>query len=197
MRKFSTSLENASPLTTQFPSGNIGNQLKSVANTINISTALGVGRQVFFVGLGGFDTHDDQAVDLPRQQKRYADAITAFYQATVEMGAENDVTTFTASDFGRSLLENGNGTDHGWGAHHFVIGGAVNGNKIYGDIPAPEIDHEFDSGNGRLIPQVAVEQYAATLGSWFGLSPAELQAALPSLSNFTEKNLGFMAPQSV
>ena len=181
---FNNALENARPLTTQFPNTNDGRQLRSVANTINIKSALGVGRQVFFVGVGGFDTHSNQATSLPNRHKRYADAIGAFYQATVEMGAENEVTLFTASDFGRALIENGNGTDHGWGGHHFVVGGAVNGNNIYGDIPGYDPDHSQDAGNGRLIPTTSVEQYAATIGKWFGLSPAEIQAALPALANF-------------
>lgn len=189
---FATALENAPNLTTQFPNNSTARQLESVANTINIRSALGVGRQVFFVGMGGFDTHDNQAVQLPNRQQRYADAIGAFYQATVEMGAENDVTLFTASDFGRALLENGNGTDHGWGGHQFIVGGAVNGNHIYGDLPEYVTGHDQDAGNGRLIPQTSVEQYAATLGKWFGLNDAELATALPNLTNFAVKDLGFM-----
>jgi uncharacterized protein (DUF1501 family) len=194
--QFSAALDNAQELQTPFPGTNIGTQLRAIANTINIKSALGVGRQVFFAGMGGFDSHSDQADQIAKQQKRYGDAIAAFYQATVEMGAENDVTLFTASDFGRALIENGNGTDHGWGGHHFIVGGAVNGNAIYGNIPPYEAGHSQDAGNGRLIPEVSVEQYAATLGKWFGLSGAELQDALPALSNFAVKDLGFMASAS-
>ncbi len=193
---YQTALENATALQTEFPDTSMARQLRAIANTINIRSALGVGRQVFFVSMGGFDTHNSQATDLPRRQKQYADAIGAFYNATVEMGMQNNVTLFTASDFGRALLENGNGTDHGWGGHHFVIGGAVNGNRIYGNIPPATIGHELDAGNGRLIPQISVEQYAATLGSWFGLTDTELAAALPNLANFSEKNLGFMTNAS-
>ncbi|MCF6275789.1 MAG: DUF1501 domain-containing protein, partial [Robiginitomaculum sp.] len=126
-------------------------------------------------------------------QSEYANSVAAFYQASVEMGSENEVTLFTASDFGRALRENGNGTDHGWGGHHFIVGGAVNGNRIYGDIPPYATDHDQDAGNGRWIPQTSVEQYAATLGRWFGLTDAELASALPNLANFTQKDLGFMA----
>ena len=190
---FATALENAPTLQTIFPENSIGRQLKSVAETINIRNALGVGRQVFFVGMGGFDTHDNQATNLPNLQSQYANAIAAFYQASVELGAENEVTLFTASDFGRALLENGNGTDHGWGGHHFIVGGAVNGNRIYGDIPPFVTGHGQDAGNGRLIPQTSVEQYAATLGRWFGLNDAELASALPNLANFAQQDLGFMA----
>jgi uncharacterized protein (DUF1501 family) len=108
----------------------------------------------------------------------------AFYDATVELGVANDVTAFTASDFGRTLAVNGDGTDHGWGAHQFVIGGAVNGNRILGDMPPPAFDHSQDSGGGRLIPVVAVEQLAASLAAWFGLSASEIQSALPNVGSF-------------
>ena len=194
---YSTALENAPELQTEFPNNSISRQLRSVANTINIRSALGVGRQVFFVGMGGFDTHDNQAINLPNLQSVYANAIAAFYQATAEMGAENEVTLFTASDFGRALRENGNGTDHGWGGHQFIVGGAVNGNRIYGDIPPYSIDHDQDAGNGRWIPQTSVEQYAATLGRWFGLTDGELASALPNLANFGQSDLGFMAGPAV
>jgi len=191
---FSSALDAAPALTTAFPNSFVGLQLRSVAQAINTRSTLGMGRQVFFVGMGGFDTHDNQAADLTGLHASYAAAISAFYQATMEMGVQNDVTLFTASDFGRALVENGNGTDHGWGSHHFIVGGAVNGNHIFGDIPQYDTGHALDAGNGRLIPSVSVEQYAATLGKWFGLSDAELLTALPALSNFTERDLGFMGP---
>ncbi|MBL4871734.1 MAG: DUF1501 domain-containing protein [Robiginitomaculum sp.] len=190
--QFNTALDNAQALSTPFPGTGLGNQLRAIANTINIKSALGVGRQVFFAGIGGFDSHNSQATDLPNRQRQYSQAISAFFQATLEMGAENDVTLFTASDFGRALIENGNGTDHGWGSHHFVVGGAVNGNTVYGNIPPYDIGHPQDAGNGRLVPVVSVEQYAATMGKWFGLSDPELLTALPALSNFITRDLGFM-----
>jgi len=194
---YASALESATPLTTDFPPGFVSAQLRAVANSINISGSLGMKRQVFFVGMGGFDTHDDQARDLTSLQTEYAGAIAAFYQSMVDLGMQNDVVLFTASDFGRALVENGNGTDHGWGSHHFVIGGGVNGNAIYGDIPPYDVDHEYDAGNGRLIPNVSVEQYAATLGTWFGLTDAELESALPVLPNFGTRDLGFMTAPSV
>ena len=190
---FANALANATEFQTQFPENSTGRQLRSVAETINIRSAIGAGRQVFYVGIGGFDTHDSQATQLADRHTQYANAIAAFYQATEEMGMENNVTLFTASDFGRALLENGDGTDHGWGGHQFIVGGAVNGNNIYGDLPPYTTGHDQDAGNGRLIPQTSVEQYAATLGKWFGLSNAELAAALPNLANFSVKDLGFMA----
>jgi uncharacterized protein (DUF1501 family) len=121
----------------------------------------------------------------------------AFYDATVELGVQNDVTAFTASDFGRTLAVNGDGTDHGWGGHHFVVGGAVNGNRILGDIPPPVIDHAQDSGSGRLIPNVSVEQFAASLAAWFGLTSSEIQSALPNIGNFSGPIDLFNASSSV
>jgi len=190
--QFSTALENAPQLNTQFPQDGFSNRLKSIAETINIKSNLNVGRQIFFVSLGGFDTHSNQPAQITGRQARYANAIAAFHASMQEIGADNDVTLFTASEFGRSLLENGDGTDHGWGGHQFVVGGGVSGNTIYGDIPPYTLGHDQDAGNGRLIPQVSVEQYAATLGKWFGLTDAELLAALPVLANFSTKDLGFM-----
>jgi len=191
--KFATALSSANKIKTVFPQSDVSQQLRAVAETINVRDQLNTSRQIFYVGMPGFDTHDSQAITLNNLQTRYSEAIAAFYDATVEMGLSNDVTLFTAADFGRALIENGNGTDHGWGGHHFVVGGAVKGNTIYGNIPPHDIGHEYDAGNGRLIPQFAVEQYAATLGSWLGLSDDEITAALPSLKNFPSADLGFMS----
>jgi uncharacterized protein (DUF1501 family) len=182
----------ATPLSTTFPQSFIGAQLQSVAETISIRDALFTSRQVFYIGLGGFDTHDNQATSLPALHAEIDTAITAFYQALGELGLVNNVTLFTASDFGRTLAINGDGTDHGWGSHHFVIGGAVNGNRIYGDIPPYDFDHSQDAGNGRLIPTTSVEQYAAPLGRWFGLSEGELNIALPNLGNFNGPTINFI-----
>ena len=118
--------------------------------------------------------------------------VAAFYQALQELNLTNQVTTFTASDFGRTLAVNGDGTDHGWGGHHFVVGGAVQGNHIYGTIPPASFNHEWDAGGGRLIPSVAVEQLAAPLGRWFGLTDAELNSALPNLVNFPDGGVAFI-----
>ncbi|MEM1156179.1 MAG: DUF1501 domain-containing protein, partial [Pseudomonadota bacterium] len=147
-------------------------------------------RQIFFIGLGGFDTHSSQATTLPALQQDISDSIAAFFQSTRELGIESDVTTFTAADFGRTLTVNGDGTDHGWGGHHFVVGGAVRGGDIYGDIPVSQLGHEQDWGNGRLIPTTSVEQFAAPLGRWYGLTAAERLAALPGLANFPDGELG-------
>jgi uncharacterized protein (DUF1501 family) len=185
-------LSSGSLVQTPFPASPLGGQLQAVARTIAVRNTLGASRQVFFVALGGFDTHSSQATDLPGLQQDIGNSLAAFYTATEELGVENEVTAFTAADFGRTLIVNGDGTDHGWGSHHFVVGGAVKGGHIYGDIPPAELGHDQDAGNGRLIPTSSVEQFAAPLGSWFGLNQAELNDALPGLTNFPTGALNFI-----
>ena len=185
-------LQAGSSLATPFPGSRLGQQLRSVAQTIAVRNQLGAKRQVFFVAQGGFDTHSNQANDLPELQQSISDAIGAFYRATEELGVANDVTTFTAADFGRTLTVNGDGTDHGWGGHHFVVGGAVRGGEIYGDIPVSQLGHAQDAGNGRLIPTTSVEQFAAPMGRWFGLNEQALATALPGLSGFAGSGPQFL-----
>jgi len=189
---FNTALQTLQPFATSFGGSFLGMNLQAVANAIAIRSALSVSRQVFFVGFSDFDTHSNQVQDLPGLQQNMDEAIVAFYQAMNELGLSNDVTLFTASDFGRTLSVNGDGTDHGWGGHHFVIGGGVQGNRIYGEIPPYDFGHDFDAGNGRLIPTTSVEQYAEPLGRWFGLNDAELAASLPNLANFSAPSLTFI-----
>ncbi len=188
-----TALQAGAGVNTPFPASALGAQLRAVAQTIAVRSTLGASRQVFFVSLGGFDTHSTQADDLPALQQDISDSLTAFYRATEELGVANDVTAFTAADFGRTLTVNGDGTDHGWGSHHFVVGGAVKGGDIYGDIPVSALGHDQDAGNGRLIPSVSVEQFAAPLGNWFGLNQQELHTALPGLASFPSGALDFMS----
>ena len=185
-------LATENPLDTPFPASSLGSQLRAVAKTIGSRQAIGAKRQVYFVGLGGFDTHSNQAQALPGLQQTLSDAMTAFYNATEELGVADQVTTFTAADFGRTLTANGDGTDHGWGGHHFVVGGAVRGGNIYGDIPIAQLGHNQDAGNGRLIPTASVEQFAAPLGQWFGLNNQELATALPGLASFPNGALGYI-----
>lgn len=185
-------LQDGTTLTTPFPSSGLGAQLRAVAQTMAVRDTLGASRQVFFVGLGGFDTHSAQATDLPILQQDISDSLAAFYNATEELGIAESVTAFTAADFGRTLTVNGDGTDHGWGGHHFVVGGAVRGGDIYGEIPVSRLGHDLDAGNGRLIPSVSVEQFAAPLGRWFGLNPQELAQALPGLANFPVGTLDYI-----
>lgn len=197
-------LDGAGSLATAFPAGNsLAAELRIVARIIAARQALGTKRQVFLVSLGGFDHHDRLVEEQPGLLRKVSEAITAFFQATVELGVADRVTTFTASDFGRALASNGNGTDHGWGGHHLIVGGAVRGAAIYGpppplsvsDADAPE--NQWHIGQGRLIPSTSVDQYAATLARWFGVADSELGGLLPNLRNFTAAagyppDLGFL-----
>jgi len=189
---YNDAIDNAVPLMATFPQNFLGAQLRAIAEAISVRNILGASRQIFFAGIGGFDTHSAQAQDLPALHQEIDGAVVAFHQAMQDLGLQNDVTLFTASDFGRTLAINGDGTDHGWGAHQFVVGGAVAGRTIYGDIPEAGFDHDFDAGGGRLIPSTSVEQFAEPLGRWFGLNDAEINAALPNLSNFTGASPGFV-----
>ena len=179
----------AVPLATEFPESPLGSQLRAVAETISIRGALSASRQIFFVGTGGFDTHSNQAFDLPGLMTQIDGAMSAFDAAMTELGVLQDVTSFTASEFGRTLAVNGDGTDHGWGGHHIVMGGAVRGRHIFGNVPEARLGHEFDGGGGRLVPSLAVEQLADPLGRWWGLSGDEIGQALPNLSNFDPAGL--------
>jgi uncharacterized protein (DUF1501 family) len=178
---------------TVFPAGNpLGNQLKIVARLIGARAALNVRRQVFFVSLGGFDNHNLLMQDHPNLMTRLNAALSAFYAATVELGVADRVTTFTASDFGRTLSSNADGSDHGWGSHHFVMGGAVNGGRFYGVAPRVSIVSDDQVGQGRLLPTTSVDQFAATLARWFGCSTSELPDILPNIGNFPNPDLGFV-----
>lgn len=186
---FDAARASAPMLTTEFPMTSLGSQLRTVAETMSIRDSLSANRQIFFVGTGGFDTHSGQATDLPALLSQIDGALAAFYSAMIELGLSQNVTTFTASDFGRTLTVNGDGTDHGWGGNQIVLGGAVRGNNIFGDVPPALLGHDLDAGNGRLIPTLAVEQFAAPLGQWWGLSDTEIRQALPGLGNFDTRNL--------
>ena len=178
---------------TPFPVKNpLGDMLSGVAKIIAARNALGASRQIFFVGLGGFDTHSAQAENQPELLAKVAQALGAFNTATDELGVSANVTTFTASEFGRTLTSNGDGTDHGWGGHHFIMGGAVRGQDIYGVMPSLELDGPDDTGDGRIIPTTSVDQYGATLLRWFGLTEVELNTVFPNLANFGSDDLGFM-----
>lgn len=196
-RTLRDSFEDAPPFMTEFPNSRLGRQLQVVAQIIALRATLGVSRQVFFVSTGGFDTHSNQANSIPNLHGNIAASMRAFYDATMELGVANDVTSFTASDFGRTLTVNRDGTDHGWGGHHFVVGGSVAGNRMYGGFPEAAIGHSLDTNNGRIIPTTSVDQYAATLGGWFGLNSTELQDALPGLSNFSNPDIGVFTGVSV
>ena len=170
----------------------LADQLKVVARLIGARDVLGAKRQVFFVSLGGFDTHDGLNENHPKLLAQVDEAMSAFYHATVELGVSQKVTSFTASDFGRTLVSNGDGSDHGWGGHHFVVGGAVNGGQFYGAAPQLSLNSNDQVGQGRLLPSTSVDQLAATLARWFGVSSSEINSILPNVSRFSSSNLGFM-----
>lgn len=180
-------------VTTVFPNTGLGDQMKMIARLIAARGALGLTRQVFFASIGGFDTHGDE--QLGRQNELLGElsgAIKAFYDATVELGVANSVTTFTGSDFNRNFVSNGKGTDHAWGSHHFVVGGAVLGGKVYGAFPTIVVGGPDDSGQGRWLPTTSVDQYAATLATWFGVTSTDLATIFPKLSRFNTPNVGFV-----
>ena len=190
---FADRISALTPLTTVFPDTSIGRQLGGVAQTMSLRSDLGVQRQVFYTSTGGYDTHNNQATTLPILHRELDEAVAAFHASMLELGLWNDVILFTMSDFGRSMVDNGDGCDHGWGGHHFVAGGSVRGGEIYGDIPEIDLAHpQYTGRRGRLIPTTSVEQYAASLGQWFGLDEGELNSVFPNLSRFDRTTLGFV-----
>jgi uncharacterized protein (DUF1501 family) len=200
---FSTALTNAlktAVVNTVFPNSLIGQQLKTVAQIMSIRASLGIGRQVFFCQRGGFDTHGAQAGSQDPLLQQLSQAVGAFYTSTQEVGTDSNTTTFTASEFGRTLQPNGSaGTDHAWGSHHFVIGtgaahgGALQGGKIRGQFPSLVLGGVDDANSrGTLVPTTAVDQYAATMAQWFGVSAADVGSIFPYVGNFSTSNLGFL-----
>jgi uncharacterized protein (DUF1501 family) len=190
-----TSLAAAPAFTTVYPAGNsLADQLKVVARMISVSSELGAKRQVFFVSLGGFDLHDNLVAQHPVLLANVANAMKAFYDHTVELGISDKVTTFTGSDFGRTLVPNTDGSDHGWGSMHFVMGGAVKGKQLYGTPPAIADNGPDDVGQGRLLPGIAVDQYASTLATWFGVSNTDMTTVLPNMGSYNPStwNVGFI-----
>jgi uncharacterized protein (DUF1501 family) len=188
----------APKLTTAFPTTSIGSQMQMIARMIAAAPQLGLTRQVFFASLGGFDLHSDQLTAHASLFSQLSQALSAFSAATNEIGAQNQVTTFTASDFSRTFNTNGTsdgtaGSDHGWGSHHLIMGGAVKGGDIYGQVPLLELGGPEDTGRGRWIPTTSVDEYAATLATWFGVSASNLPVVLPNIGRFATSNLGFMS----
>ena len=190
-----------STLQTQFPLTGfdgapnlIAAQLQTVARIIKVRSTLGLTRQIFYCNLDGFDTHGGQLSIQASLLQQLSQAVMAFYQATQELGVDRDVTTFTASEFGRTLTPNGSGgTDHAWGTHHFIIGSSVQGGRFYGQFPLLSLGGAYDATNrGSLIPTSSVDQYGATLAQWFGVSSANLATVFPNIGNFTTPSLGFL-----
>jgi uncharacterized protein (DUF1501 family) len=190
-----------SPFASYFTGLNssLSQQLHMIARLVNAQTQLGLKRQIFFARIGGWDLHDSQVTAGATSTGAHANllrdvsqSITAFYNALTSAGAQNQVTTFTASDFGRTYNTNGDGSDHGWGSHHLVVGGAVNGGNIYGKMPTFAINGPDDTGRGRWIPTTSVDEYSATLAKWFGVSATDMSVVLPNVSRFANPDLGFM-----
>ncbi len=189
------SVQSVTPLKTVFPAKNgLAAQLQQIAQIIQVRAALGVSRQIFFTGIGNFDTHSDQLTLQGNLLASISPALAAFYAATQELGVQNNVTTFTMSDFSRTFQPNSNtGSDHAWGSHHIVLGGAVKGGSMYGTFPTLALGGPDDSGfNGRWIPTTGSVQYAATLASWFGVSTAQMSSIFPNINSFASPNLGFV-----
>jgi uncharacterized protein (DUF1501 family) len=187
-----TVLSGNPPFTATFPTSSLGQQLKMIARMIGAAPQLGLKRQIFFARLGGWDLHDQQLNAHASLLGDVSKSLAAFYQATSELNVANSVTTFTASDFGRTYNTNGDGSDHGWGSHHLVLGGAVKGGDLYGRMPDLTINGPDDTGRGRWIPTTSVDEYSATLASWFGVSATDLPVVLPNIGRFAKPNLGFM-----
>jgi uncharacterized protein (DUF1501 family) len=181
------------PITNKLTDNAFAISLQTVARIIGGRSGLGVSRQIFYVTLGGFDTHDNQGPQIARLLTQLSQGLEYFDAAMTTAGLNNQVTTFTASDFGRTLTANSDGTDHGWGSHHIVTGGAVQGQDMYGQYPVIGSNQANDMGAGRLIPTTSVEQYAGTLARWFGLSDSQVKEVFPNFANFgSSPYLGFM-----
>jgi uncharacterized protein (DUF1501 family) len=197
-------LEQSPDLTSEFDQSNpLAKQLRMVAKLISVREQLGMKRQLFFVSAGSWDTHSNQLTDHANLLKMLDDGIGSFQNTMQELDAmgiakTNSVTTFSASEFGRTLTSNGDGTDHGWASHYLVCGGAVQGGQTHGNIPAMEIGGandatgEYETPAGRFIPEYSVDQYGATLARWLGVSEADMSTIFPNLNNFGQKDLGFM-----
>lgn len=187
-------LESNAGLFSDQPSENsLAEKLNMVAQLIAAQETLGLQRQIFYVSMGGFDVHDNQNLELPELFSVLSEALSFFQAKLDDMGKSNNVTTFTASDFGRSLLSNGDGTDHGWGNHLMAMGGAVNGGEVYGTLPSLDANGPDSVHRGRILPTTSATQYAAGLLSWIGLDEQELENVLPNINNFSTRDLGFLS----
>jgi uncharacterized protein (DUF1501 family) len=191
-----TALTASGNVTTIFPDSSLGEQLKMVARLIKARNAFNMRRQVFFVSIGGFDFHSTQLVDQAAALADLSQSLNAFNTSiSTELSLGPNVTTFTASDFGRTVSTNGDGTDHGWGGHHFIMGGAVRGQRFYGSMPSlAQNGNPDDAGYGQLIPTTSVDQYASTLATWFGVPNADLGTIFPNVGRFATADLGFLNP---
>lgn len=175
-----------------FPNSSLGRQLSVISRLIKAGPSLGFRRQIFFAATGGYDTHGNQLGAHANLLSNLSSSLNAFYQATVEAEVQDSVTTFTASDFGRTMDTNGDGSDHGWGSHHMIVGGAVKGKELYGTFPELAIGGKDDTNRGRWIPTTSVDEYSAVLARWFGVSDSDISTILPNLDRFGQQNLNFI-----
>ncbi len=186
-------LQQAPTLNTQFPDNNpLAKKLKAVARLMSVHKRMGMVRQLYFVGMQGWDTHDLQNEQHPQLLSTLSSSLGAFQSALDELQLSHSVTTYTASEFGRTLTSNGDGTDHGWGGNQIVMGGGVKGGEIYGQYPTLDVNGINDFDEGRIIPTLAVEQMASTLALWLGAPKSELGQLFPNLHRFPDNDLGFM-----
>ena len=171
----------------------VASQLRMILRMIAAQQALGMKRQIYFAAVGGYDTHSDQLVEQALLLRQLDNGLADFNQAVADLGMANSVTAFTASDFSRTYAGNSAGTDHAWGNHHFVTGGAVKGGQIYGTMPDLTLSGPNDTGSrGSWIPSISTDEYSATLAKWFGISPANMAMVLPNIGRFSRPDLGFM-----
>ncbi len=190
---------------TLFPTSSLGNQLRMVARLIHARSALTMKRQIFFCSVGGYDTHTSQTGTNPTTAvadptygshanllNELSEAVLAFQRAMEQIVISDKVTAFTASDFGRTFPTNGQGSDHGWGNHQLIFGGAVRGQRIYGTFPTLQVNGPDDTSTGRWIPKISVDEYSATLARWFGVTGTEIGTVFPNLGRFANQDLGFM-----
>jgi len=189
-----TALAQSPSLKTVFPSTSLGSQLQKIAQVIASRDALQMNRQIFFASLGGFDTHTDELNTQQNLLVQVSQAMGAFYAATLELGVETQVTSFTLSDFGRTFQPaSGGGSDHAWGSHHFILGGSVKGGDFYGTFPTLALNGPDDATDeGRWIPSTSVDQYGATLAQWYGVAPTDLPTVFPYIGQFAANSLGFL-----
>ena len=182
--EFISALKSGQAITTQFAADSFSQQLRVIARTIAANQILGVKRQTFFVTYGGWDHHDEVINNMSVMLKPLNDGLTSFQKTMQELGLENNVTTFTTSDFARTLSSNGRGSDHGWGGNAMIMGGAVKGGTVYGTYPSLALNNPLDTGRGVLMPTTSLDQYFAELALWFGVSKGVLQDILPNVGRF-------------
>src|SRR6185369_7560877 len=185
-----TAALSSSTINTVFPNTSLGSQMKMIARLIGARNTLGHKRQIFFASVGGYDLHGDQLTPHSTLLGELSGCMKAFYDAiNNELAISDKVTTFTASDFGRTLSSNGTGSDHGWGNHQIIMGGAVQGKRLYGTFPTLAVNGPDDTSTGRWIPTMSVDEYSATLARWFGVSNTDMPTVFPNLTRFARPDL--------